>query len=310
MKLLLTGVIDYTNSQLDILENMGFDIKFLQYESQKIDFDVSQIEAIVCNGLFLYNDIKKFTSLKHIQLTSAGLDRVPLDYIREKKINLYNAKDIYSIPIAEWAILKILEIYKSSNFFRKNQENKVWEKKRDLLELTDKVVTIVGCGSVGLEVAKRLKAFGTIVYGVGRRNIESPYIDYSFILNELDDLLKKSDIVILSIALTEETKYLFNKYRFNLMKDDAVLVNVSRGAVIKEDDLEEAVEKGKFMGVAIDVMEYEPLPRVSKLWDNSRVIVTPHNSFVSDKCKERLFRIICNNLCSLKEGEMVDVCEN
>ena len=154
----------------------------------------------------------------------------------------------------------------------------------------------MGCGSVGLEVAKRLKAFGTKVYGVGRRKIESPYVDESFTLCELDDLLKKSDIVILSIALTEETKYLFNKDRFNAMKNDVVLVNISRGQVIQEIDLEESLENGKFMGVALDVMEQEPLPRVSKLWENDRVIVTPHNSFISDKTRKRLFDIIKKNL--------------
>lgn len=306
MKLLLTGAIDYSNSQLEILEQMGFDIKFVQDEREKIDFDVSEIEAVVCNGLFLYNDIRKFISLKYIQLTSAGLDRVPLDYIKENNINLYNAKDVYSIPMAEWAVLKILEIYKDSNFFRKNQEKKIWEKKRDLLELTDKIVTIVGCGSVGLEVAKRLNAFGAVVYGVGRRKIESPYIDESFKLENLDYVLSKSDIVILSIALTDDTRYLFDKKKFDVMKDGVVLINISRGAVIKESDLEEALDEGKFLGVALDVMEQEPLSKSSKLWENDRVIITPHNSFVSDKCKERLFISICNNLDKLKEGEMVD----
>lgn len=305
MKLLLTGAIEYTDSQLEILEKMGFDIKFVQDEREKIDFDVSEIEAVVCNGLFLYNDIRKFTSLKYIQLTSAGLDRVPLDYIKENNINLYNAKDVYSIPMAEWAVLKILEIYKNSNFFRKNQEKKVWEKKRDLLELTDKIVTIVGCGSVGLEVAKRLNTFGVVVYSVGRRKIESSYIDESFKLEDLDYVLSKSDIVILSIALTDDTKYLFDKKKFDVMKNDAVLINISRGAVIKESDLEEALDEGKFLGVALDVMEQEPLPRSSKLWANERVIITPHNSFVSDKCKERLFKSICNNLDKLKDGEIV-----
>ena len=306
MKLLLTGAIDYTDSQLKVLRDMGFDIKFVQDERKTIDFDMSDIDAVVCNGLFLYNDIKKFTNLKHIQLTSAGLDRVPLDYIKDNNISLYNAKDVYSIPMAEWAVLKILEIYKSSNFFRKNQEKRIWEKKRDLLELTDKVVTIVGCGSVGLEVAKRLKAFGMTVYGVGRRKIESPYLDNSFILDELDKLLRMSDIVVLSIALTEETKYLFDKSKFDFMKDDAVLVNISRGAVIKESDLEEVLDEGKFMGVALDVMECEPLKRESKLWANDKVIITPHNSFISDKCKGRLFKVICNNLYKVKEGEMIN----
>lgn len=302
MELLLTGAYKFNENQIEEIKKLGYNLTFIQDERLPISIEVEKIEAVVCNGLFLYNDIRKFTNLKHIQLTSAGLDRVPLDYIKEKKINLYNAKGVYSIPMAEWAVLKILEIYKSSNFFRVNQENKIWQKKRDLLELTDKVVTIVGCGSVGLEVAKRLKGFGTRIYGVGRRKIESPYIDESFILSELDDVLRKSDIVILSIALTEQTKYLFDKQRLECMKDNAVLVNISRGAVIKEDDLEELIDSGKFMGVALDVMEHEPLSLESKLWNNERVIITPHNSFVSDKTSERLFEVIKKNLSMLVQN--------
>lgn len=302
MELLLTGAYKFSKNQIKEIRKLGYNPIFIQDERLPVSIEVDKIKAVVCNGLFLYNDIKKFTSLKHIQLTSAGTDRVPLDYIKENKINIYTAKDVYSIPMAEWVVLKILEIYKSSNFFRKNQQNKNWEKKRDLLELTDKVVAIVGCGSVGLEVAKRLKAFGTAIYAISRSKVKSPYIDKSFTLSELDDLLAKSDIVILSIALTEETRHLFDKNRFKVMKDDSVLINVSRGSVIKEDDLNEVLDDGKFMGVALDVMEKEPLPIDSKLWENDRVIITPHNSFVSDKTNERLFNLIKNNLSMIKEN--------
>lgn len=304
MELLLTGAYKFSESQIEEIQQLGYKPIFIEDEKVSISIDVGKVEAIVCNGFFLYNDIKKFKNLKHIQLTSAGIDRVPLDYINENKINLYTAKGVYSIPMAEWVVLKILEIYKSSNFFRKNQENKVWQKKRDLLELTDKIVTIVGCGSVGLEVAKRLKAFGLIVYGVGRSKIKSPYIDGSYTLNSLDELLSKSDIVIISIALTEDTKYLFSKDKFEIMKDDAVLINVSRGSIIKENELLKIVDNGKFMGVALDVMEKEPLPGDSKFWNNERIIITPHNSFVSDKTNERLFHIIKKNLSMLiKDGK-------
>lgn len=304
MELLLTGAYKFSESQIEEIQQLGYKPIFIEDERVPVSVDVDKVEAIVCNGFFLYNDIKNFKNLKHIQLTSAGIDRVPLDYINKNKINLYTAKDVYSTPIAEWVVLKILEIYKSSNFFRKNQENKVWQKKRDLLELTDKVVTIVGCGGIGLEVAKRLKAFGSIVYGIGRRKIESPYIDGSYTLNNLDELLSKSDIVIISIALTEDTKYLFDKAKFEIMKDDAVLINVSRGSIIKENELLEIVDNGKFMGVALDVMEKEPLPIDSKLWNNERIIITPHNSFVSDKTNERLFHIIKKNLSMLiKDGK-------
>lgn len=296
MKTLITGAFKYSEEQIEKLNDIGCETVFIQDEREKLNIDVSDIEAVVCNGLFLYNDISKFKSLKFIQLTSAGFDRVDMEYINENNIEIHNAKGVYSAPMAEWVVLKILEIYKNTKFFVRNQDNKVWEKKRDLLELTDKTVTIVGCGNVGIEVAKRLKAFGCKINGVARRKIQYDYIDKVYSMDELDKALKVSDIVVLTIALTEETKYLFNKERFDVMKDEAVLVNVARGAIIDEEDLIEVLKNGKFMGVAIDVMENEPLCVSSELWSFDRVLITPHNSFVSDRTSCRMFDVMCENL--------------
>lgn len=294
-KLLLTGSFNYSQDQLNKLENLGYEITFVQDERISLDFDVSSIEAVVCNGLFLYNDISKFKSLKVIQLTSAGLDRVPIDYINKNGIKIFNAKNVYSVPMAEWVVLKILEVYKKSKQFYKNQEKHVWEKQRDLLELIDKTALIIGFGSVGLEVAKRLKAFGVNVIGVGRRKIESKYVDETLLINDIDLALKKSDIVILTLPLTEETRHLINKDKISIMKDDAVLVNVARGGIIDEAALIDALKEGKFLGVALDVFEEEPLGD-SFLWDFENVIITPHNSFVSDKVNGRLFDLMVDNL--------------
>src|SRR5699024_5630464 len=134
MKLLLTGAFNYTETQFRDLENLGFDITFIQEERKEVSFDVSEFEVVVCNNLFLYNDISKFNNLKAVQLTSAGFDRVPLNYIKENNIQLYNAKNVYSIPMAEWVVLKILEVYKKSKVFWKNQENNIWKKERELFE--------------------------------------------------------------------------------------------------------------------------------------------------------------------------------
>ena len=110
-KLLLTGAFKYSGEQLSNLEHLGYEILFVQDERKPLIIDVSDIDAVVCNSLFLYNDIKEFKNLRTIQLTSAGLDRVPLDYINEKEIQLFNARGVYSIPMAEWAILKRAEFF-------------------------------------------------------------------------------------------------------------------------------------------------------------------------------------------------------
>lgn len=294
-RLLLTGAFNYSQDQLNKLENLGYDITFVQDERMPLDIDVSAIDAVICNGLFIYNDISEFKSLKVIQLISAGLDRVPLDYINENGMKLFNAREVYSIPMAEWVVLKILEIYKKSKQFYKNQEQQRWEKHRDLMELTDKTALIIGFGSVGVEVAKRLKAFGINIIGVGRRKIESEYVDEFIMINDINEGLKKSDIIILTLPLTTETRHLINKDKISIMKDSVVLINVARGGLIDEAVLIDAINDGKFLGVALDVFEEEPIGD-SPLWEFENVIITPHNSFVSDKVNERLFGLMVENL--------------
>ena len=126
MKLLLTGAFSYTDEQLSILKNSGFEITFVQDECTELSIDVSVFDAVVCNNLFKYNDPEKFSSLKAVQLTSAGFDRVPVGYFASHSISLFNAKGVYSVPMAEWVILKVLEIYKNSAEFYKQQKKKIW----------------------------------------------------------------------------------------------------------------------------------------------------------------------------------------
>jgi len=301
MNLLLTGAFKYSKEQLDSIQDLGYDITFVLDERASLsevkpDFDVAFVDAVVCNGLFLYNDITQFKNLKFIQLTSAGMDRVPLDYIKEHGIQLFNARGVYSIPMAEWAVLKILEIYKRSRQFYKSHEEKQWVKNRDLLELTGKTASIVGFGSVGTEIAKRLKAFGVNILGVDLYSVKSDYADEAYLINDIEVVLSKSDIVILSLPLTKQTHHLIDKDKLAAMKENIVLINVSRGGVIDEGVLIEALEDGKFLGIALDVFEQEPLPEDSQLWNSEKVIITPHNSFVSDRVNDRLFELMLRNL--------------
>lgn len=295
MKLLLTGAFQYEEHQIEEISHLGYQIRFVQDESLALDFDVSHIDAVVCNNLFLINNIREFKNLKFIQLTSAGYDRVPLKYINQTGIKLFNAGGVYSIPMAEWTVLKILELYKKSRTFYNNQEQHKWAKQRDLLELSGKTAAIVGFGNVGAEIAKRLKAFGVHIIAVNRREVLSQYMDEYIPLIDIDSALKKSDIIILALPLTGETKHIINKDRMDRLKNQPILINVARGGLIDETALIHALIDGKVSGAALDVFEDEPL-RDSSLWDFGNVIVTPHNSFVSEKVNERLFQLIKENL--------------
>lgn len=299
-KLLLTGAYSYSKEQLDKIEQLGWNITFVQNELEALDIDVREFDAVVCNALFLYNDISEFHNLKMVQATSAGLERLPVEYMKKHNILYYNARGVYSIPIAEWVVMSILEIYKNARDFFRKQENHRWEKDRSLLELAGKKVCIVGYGNIGQEIAKRLSAFGTEITAVNRSQVEDPYVCTWIPLKRIDEVLFKSDIIILSIALTKETTNLMNTDRISHLKKGSMLINISRGEVLDEEALIVQLKNKRFKGVALDVFKKEPLPADSAFWKDDRVIIGPHNSFVGEHVRDRMFEVIYNNLRNMK----------
>ena len=295
MKLLLTGAFKCTDEQIEYLKLLGHDIVFFGDEREKIDFDASDIEGVICNGLFVYNDIEQFRSLKYIQLTSSGFDRVPMDYIKQHGIEIHNARGVYSIPMAEFAVSGVLQLYKQSRYFYKNQKEHKWEKHCGLLELFGKNVCIVGCGSVGTECAKRFRAFGCKVIGVDLFPRKDEYYEIMYALSDLEKALSVADVVVLTLPLTEENHHIMNEERFALMKKDSVLVNIARGAVVNEPALLKALDE-KLIGAVLDVFEEEPLDEHSPLWDMDNVILTPHNSFVGDGNFSRLYTLMLKKI--------------
>ncbi len=264
------------------------------WETDEVE-NPEKYDYVICNNLFLYNDIKKFKNLKVIQLLSSGISEKLRKYAEENNITLYNAKDVYSIPIAETIVMQILNISKNSKFFYKNQANKKWEKDRQLRELSGKTAMVIGYGSIGRETAKRLSSFGVNVFAANRTKVSDEYISNCISMNELIKNVGSADIVVVCVAGVEETRNLINKDFFDNMKNDSIFVNVSRGFVVNEEALINAIKSDKFRGVALDVFESEPLSENSCLWDYENVYITPHNSFVGDGINDRLYQLVISN---------------
>lgn len=299
MKLLITGAWNGGKSHIDALSALGHTVVWMQNERDALPCGYGDVEGVICNGLFLYHPIERFTALKYIQLTSAGFDRVPMDYVKAHQIAIYNARGVYSVPMAELALCGVLQLYKQSRFFAENQARCRWEKHRGLLELAGKTVCIIGCGSVGGECARRFKAFDCRVLGIDVREMEHPCFDRTALLEQLDAVLPAADIVVLTVPLVPETEHLMDARRFDKMKSGAVLVNIARGRVVDTAALVAAL-KDKLGGAVLDVFEEEPLDEGSPLWRMENVIVTPHNSFVGDGNQMRLLRVIMDNLEQFK----------
>ena len=295
-KLLITGALKKNDAFFDELASSGYDIIYHQSEREELSSEAYEAEAIICNGLFLYHDIEKFKNLQLIQLTSAGLDRVPLDYINEHGIKIYNARGVYSVPMAEFAIFGVLTLYKAGTFFYENQKDCVWNKHRGLIEIYGKRVLVVGAGSVGTECAKRFNAFGAHTVGVDLYPRDDENYEYIAPLSALEKELSLADIVVLTLPLTEQTSGLFDKAKLSLMKKTAILINIARGAVIDTAALISVLQSGDIGGAVLDVFEEEPLSPESPFWSLKNLIITPHNSFVSDGNEQRIYSVIRNNL--------------
>ena len=294
MNLLVTGAWPDGKNCIAELETMGHTVTFMQFEKDALPCSYDWAEGVICNGLFLTHPIEQFTNLRYIQLTSAGFDRVDMDYVKSYGIEIHNARGVYSIPMAEFALCGVLQLYKQAAFFRENQRNHLWEKHRGLLELAGKNVLIVGCGSVGNECAKRFKAFDCTITGVDLYPREDSLYSEILPLDMLNEALKQADVIVLTLPLTEQTRHLIDESKLSFMKDGATLVNIARGAIIDTNALQNHIDR--FTGAVLDVFEEEPLNENSTLWSKQNIILTPHNSFVGEGNGERLRTIVFLNL--------------
>jgi len=192
----------------------------------------------------------------------------------------YYAKGFSSQSIAEYCIAySLIMINGYSGYFR-NQFYKLWKQKilmeNSSYSISDKVIGVLGLGNNGRKVSEMFRKMGCVVYGYDKSNEYQNIVDY--FCGSLDELLKVSDILILTVAFTKETENIFNLDTLSKMKKDSYLINVSRGGVINEVDLYEILIEKKIAGAVLDVTVTEPLSRFSKLWSCDNLIITPHIS--------------------------------
>ena len=296
MNLLVTGAWIGAQEHIPAIEAMGHRVVFLQWEKEALPCDAAWVEGVICNSLFLHHPIGEFPNLRYIQLISAGLDRVDLGYVEAHGIELHNARGVYSVPMAEFAVGGVLQLYKQAKTFYENQKARIWEKHRDLPELFGKTVTVLGCGSVGTECAKRFRAFGCRVLGVDLYPRQDENYDEMQPLSGLDRVLSETDVLVLTVPLTDETRGLIGADRLAEIKPGAVLVNIARGPVVDETAVIDALQSGRLSGAVLDVFEAEPLPADSPLWAMDNVVLTPHNSFAGEGNGARMKALIFANL--------------
>lgn len=301
VKVLMT--FDFGIENINRIKELGYEVILIGEKELCLSEELADIDVLVCYNPFKTLDISKLSNLKLIQLSSVGIDQVPMEILREKNIKLTNNKGGYSIPIGEWIVLKLLEMLKNSKSFYQKQLEKRWKVDTSLLELYGKTIGFIGTGSIATEAAKRLKGFEVNILGVNTNGTDTEHFDKCYSVDNLKEMIKSCDAIVVSIPYTKKTHHLINHEVFQEMKDGVFLVNIARGSIIDEKSMIENLKNGKVKGAALDVFEKEPMDEDNPLWEMENVIVTPHNSWMSEMGNVRRFNIIYENLRRFKSGE-------
>jgi phosphoglycerate dehydrogenase-like enzyme len=242
------------------------------------------------------------TRLRWIQSSAVGVGHLLYPALVESEVVITNARGVRARPMAEHVLAVTLALARQLPTVLRHQVNHSWA--QDLLEtqglltLQGRRMGIVGLGSIGMEVARLAAALGLKVSAIRRRpNLERPAeVDELLPPDRLDELLAKSDIVLLAAPLTAATRALIGRPQLSLMKRGAFLVNVGRGGLVDDDALVAALRTGHLGGAALDVFTEEPLPGSSPYWDLANVIVTPHTSGTMEDYWTPLVSLFSENL--------------
>ena len=285
------------------IKKLGYNIVFISENKIENSAETDDADILIAYNPFERLDISKMKNLKYIILSSVGFDQLPKDKVLAQNIQVSNNKGGYSIPMSEWIVMCILEIYKKSKNLYRQQENKIWHKDYSISELYGQRIGFLGTGTIAVEAAKRLRGFEVEIWGYNTNGRDVKYFDKCLSKDKIDEIFKNCDVVVSTMPCTLETEGILNRDKFELMKEGSSFINVGRGKLVNEDDLIEYLDK--FKGVALDVFEVEPLREDSPLWKADNVIVTPHTCWVSDRNSERVEALIYSNLKRYIEGEEV-----
>ena len=287
-----------------ILEAAGPGATFVEAKDPKrqaeeiVDTDV--LFGRVSNDTFLLA-----RRLKYYQSIGAGVDAILTPELVRSDVILASEKGGVGIHLAEHAFALLLGLTRGLHTALRDPDYRHRESIRLVQrELYDLTMGIVGLGGTGRDVATRALAFGMRVLAVDIEDVPTvPGIAALWKPDRMYDMLAESDVVVICLPLTKATHHLFSRDLFRRMKPTAILINVTRGAIVYGDDLMAALKEGLIWGAGLDVTDPEPLPAGHPLWTHPRAIVTPHTAGGSPRRAGRVIDTLCENLRRMRAGQ-------
>ena len=253
--------------------------------------------------------LDKLPTLKYIGVLATGYNVVDTQAAREKGVIVTNIPTYGTTAVAQFVFALLLEICHHVDEHGKAVKAGRWSASKDfcfwdfpLIELVGKTRGIVGLGRIGQATAKIAQAFGMKVLAFDEfKNLDLQSDTLHYV--ELDQLFIESDVISLHCPLFESTKGMINKENLAKMKDGVIIINTSRGPLIVEQDLLEALESGKVFGAAVDVVSKEPIEEDNVLLKAKNCIITPHIAWAPKEARQRLLKVAVDNVRAFLNGK-------
>lgn len=308
-KIAVTGPFDaQMRSYIEGMLPTGFEV---EYVTRTEDFNrLQDSDYLIFRTLELRADtIKTLKKAKFIQRWGVGYDIVDIKAAGEQKIPVAVMSGINSTQVAELTIMHMLAIYRNVIAMHNGILEGKWPRNEFMSRsytIHGKLVGVLGIGNIGRKVAQLVKPFGAEVQYFDLKRLE-PEQEKEFGLRyvSLEELFKTSDIVSLHIPLSEVTTGLINKDTIDMMKSTAIIINTSRGGVINEKDLTDALLSGRILGAGLDVFENEPIPSDSPLRSLNNVVLTPHVGGNTVDNNGNMARRAIDNIVKISRGEAI-----
>tara|TARA_Y100001970_G_scaffold235599_1_gene294720 strand:+ start:372 stop:1346 length:975 start_codon:yes stop_codon:yes gene_type:complete len=292
------GIIDTMNSKgIELLKshkNFNVDI-ITDLSKENLLKELPKYDGVTLRRGKLDSEVlKNCKNLKVIARHGVGYDNVDTNYLKENNITLLVTHNSTSTSPAEHIMFMILNIYKGREMFDKMVRDGSFHKAihlqiDDNFELFDKKILIVGFGRIGKKLIKKCLGFDMKVL------VYDPYVDEKNIkllggekIVNLESALKEIDILSMSVPLTEKTRNMISHKEISLMKKNAIIINISRGGIINENDLNDALNKNVISFAGLDVFETEPPEINNPLLKNKRVLLSPHAATFTKECLENM----------------------
>lgn len=248
-----------------------------------------------------FNLVLDFPTARWLHTVNTGLDILPYISLLEKGVTVTNNHS-QAIAISEYVIGQVFAHFQQLAKFKESQEEKIW-KFRPSREMYGTRWLLIGFGHIGQAIAKRLKAFGVEITAIRRSSESEGLADEVLTLDQLDQALPKADVVVLACTANSKTRNLVDKSFLAQMKEKSVLVNIARGDIIVEEELQQALDQGIPECAILDVFRQEPLSTDSWMWHHPRINLTPHCSNASSGTRTRSEDLFISNLEKMVKGE-------